>query len=81
VDDTSLAGRYAFALTWTPGEGEVSPFASMPPELRARMAGQTDPNGPSLTTALDEQLGLRLQPRRVPLEFLVIDAVERPTAN
>ena len=81
VDQTGMPGRYDFTLNWTPGDDEVSPFAGFPPEVRQRLAAQADPAGPSLFTALREQLGLRLQPSKVPLEFLVIDAVQRPTPN
>jgi uncharacterized protein (TIGR03435 family) len=38
-------------------------------------------DGPSLFTAIEEQTGLKLEPRKLPLEFLVVDHVERPAAN
>jgi uncharacterized protein (TIGR03435 family) len=44
-------------------------------------APTTEDAGPSLFTALQEQLGLRLSPGRGPVEVLVIDQVERPSGN
>jgi uncharacterized protein (TIGR03435 family) len=81
TDETGLAGTYAFALTWTPAEDEqpLAPGGSAEMERALRVG--VDPNGPSLFTALNEQLGLRLEARNVPQEFLVIDAVNRPTPN
>jgi uncharacterized protein (TIGR03435 family) len=81
VNDTGLTEVYAFTLRWTPGDDERPLIPGAPPDVQARMRSAVDPDGPSLFTALDEQLGLRLQPRKVPLEFLVVDAVQRPTPN
>jgi uncharacterized protein (TIGR03435 family) len=71
VDKTGLSGRFAFTLTWTP---EQMPTEAPPPGIPP-----IDPNGPSLVTALQEQLGLKLQSARGPVEVVVIDGIERPT--
>jgi uncharacterized protein (TIGR03435 family) len=77
VDKTGLAGNYDFTLTWTPdqmpGAGQRPPGAPEPPPI--------DPNGPSLFTAVQEQLGLKLDSQRGPVAMLVIDRAERPTEN
>jgi uncharacterized protein (TIGR03435 family) len=73
VDKTGLSGRFAFNLAWTP---EQMPTAAPPPGIPP-----IDPNGPSLFTALQEQLGLKLESAKGPVEVLVIDSVERPTPD
>jgi uncharacterized protein (TIGR03435 family) len=81
-DKTGLAGKYDFTLQWTPGEGEgapilnrpvVTPTGEPPPAL--------DPNGPSMEAALQDQLGLKLESKKGPVEIIVIDHVERPSRN
>jgi uncharacterized protein (TIGR03435 family) len=75
IDKTNLAGRFDIQLKWTPDEGEA-PFDPggnpLPP---------ADSSGPSIFTAIQEQLGLKLESARGPVEVLVIDHVEQPTAN
>ena len=77
VDKTGLAGNYDFTLAWTPdqmpGAGQRPPGAPEPPPI--------DPNGPSLFTAVQEQLGLKLDSQRGPVAIIVIDRAERPTEN
>ena len=73
VDKTGLSGRFAFSLTWTPDQ---IPAVAPPPGIQP-----VDPNGPSLVTALQEQLGLKLESAKGPVEVLVIDSVERPTPD
>lgn len=75
VDKTGLTGRFAFGLRWTP---IVMPTAPPPPDLPLP---PIDPNGPSLFIAMEEQLGLKLQPATGPLDVVVIDSIERPTAD
>jgi uncharacterized protein (TIGR03435 family) len=75
VDQTGLKSSYDFTLEWTPDPGLVTgrvgpPDAPPPPE-----------DGPSIFTALREQLGLRLESTKGPVDFIVIDHAERPSAN
>ena len=73
VDETGLAGYYDYELRWTPDE-PPEPRPGEPPLV-------IDPNGPSLSTALQEQLGLRLNARRVPMNVVVIDHAELPAPD
>lgn len=76
VDRSALDGRYDAELRFTP--------EFVPPLPEGRLPGglpPVDPNGPSIFTAVQEQLGLKLDPQRGPVEVLVIDRVERPTEN
>jgi uncharacterized protein (TIGR03435 family) len=76
LDRTELKGAFEFKLEWTPDWGQSGP----PPEgVEVPLAAS--PTGPSLFTALEEQLGLRLESAKGPVEFLVIDRVERPGEN
>jgi len=74
VDRTGLTGRFDLDLRATQtGPGAVRPGVGVPP-----------PEGferPTVFTAVQEQLGLKLQPTRGPVEVLVIDSVERPTED
>ena len=75
VDKTGLAGGFDIDLVWTPDQmpnGPPPPGVQMP---------AIDPNGPSIFTALQEQLGLKLESQTGPVDVLVIDRVERPTAD
>jgi uncharacterized protein (TIGR03435 family) len=66
VDETGIAGRWDFMLSWTPLD----------------KAETTDPSAPpGMFTAIQEQLGLKLEAVRAPVEVLVVDKVERPSAN
>jgi uncharacterized protein (TIGR03435 family) len=74
LDKTMLRGEYDFDLTWTPDET----FARGPGDPDAPAA---DPNGPSIFTALQEQLGLTLKAARGHVDVLVIDRAELPEEN
>jgi uncharacterized protein (TIGR03435 family) len=71
VDKTGITGRYDLKLNWTPDDATE-------PQL---LNGVPIDSGPSLFTALEEQLGLKLQPAKGPVQVLVIDKVEMPSAN
>ena len=79
VDKTGLKGNYAFNLHWTPDKTEDEHLElSGEPVAPEPLA---DSNGPSLLTALQEQLGLKLEPQTQPVQMLVIDHVEAPAEN
>jgi len=67
IDRTGLAGAFDFKLEWTPDAAQAD-------------AAPVDA-GPSLFTALQEQLGLKLESTKAPAEVIVIDHVERPSEN
>jgi uncharacterized protein (TIGR03435 family) len=71
VDRTGLTGTFDVRLRWRPDAGLTTPpDAQLTPDA-----------GVSLFTAVQEQLGLKLESSRAPQEMLVIDSVERPTPN
>lgn len=73
LDRTGLKGNFDFKLEWTPDAAQAAPGADAPP--------LPDPSGPSLFTAIQEQLGLRLESQKGPVEMIVIDRVARPSEN
>ena len=79
VDRTGLTGDFDIDLTWTPDQIQQGPAAQPPPG--APPLPPIDPNGPSIFTAVQEQLGLKLEPQRGPVEVFVIDSAERPTED
>jgi uncharacterized protein (TIGR03435 family) len=73
IDGTGLKGSYDFTLDYYWGPGGIGVKEGREPA--------PDPNGPSLETALREQLGLKLELRKGPVEMLVVDHIERPSGN
>ena len=73
VDKTGLTGKYNFELKWTPEHGVQASADN----------GQADAenSAPSIFTALQEQLGLKLQSSKGPVETLVVDHIEMPSEN
>jgi uncharacterized protein (TIGR03435 family) len=76
IDETGIDGRYDLELTWTP-ENAPPPGGPTPDGSAAPF----DPSGPSIFTAVREQLGLRLDTTRGPMQVLVIESVHRPSDN
>jgi uncharacterized protein (TIGR03435 family) len=74
LDRTGVTGFFDFDVQFTP-EQIAAPPPGAPP------LPPVNPNGPSLLTALQEQLGVRLNAARAPIEVLVIDAIGRPTPD
>jgi len=79
VDKTGLKGNYAFTLHWTPDANEEARIkadgiseAALPPSSET---------SESILTAVQEQLGLKLEPRKDTVQVLVIDHVEIPSEN
>jgi uncharacterized protein (TIGR03435 family) len=75
VDSTGLSGRFDIQLHWTPDAGEV-PYGPGGNALPV-----TDTYGPSIFSAVQEQLGLKLESATALVEFIVIDSVEKPSEN
>ncbi len=79
VDQTGLKDKYDFTLKWTPDDSQFAQFRGAvnitPPKA-------DDPNAPpSLYTAVTETLGLKIAPAKAPDDVIVIDHVEKPSAN
>ncbi|WP_256369658.1 TIGR03435 family protein [Granulicella sp. L56] len=66
VDKTGLKGRYDFTLRWAPNDRAIT---------------ASDASGPSIFTAIQEDLGLKLEPSRTMLDTIVVDHAEKPTEN
>ena len=79
LDRTGLTGAYDVNLTWTPDQmPRPAGGGDQPPLING---AAVDPNGPSLFTAVQEQLGLKLDSQRGPVETLVIDHAEKPVED
>jgi uncharacterized protein (TIGR03435 family) len=80
IDKTGLSGLYNFSLKYAPELGRnAGPLGfAQPPGAPAPFV---DPDAPSLPAALQEQLGLKLDGARGPVEVVVIDKFEKPTLD
>jgi uncharacterized protein (TIGR03435 family) len=66
IDQTGLKGRYDFQLKWTADDSRAPTDGTAPP---------------GLFTAIQQQIGLKLEPAKAPVDVLIVDAVQRPSAN
>lgn len=87
VNHTTLKGRYDFHVTFTPDDSQ---FHGHPPNFARPAAGAaaaTDPatpaadSAPNLFEAVQQQVGIRLSPEKTEVPVVVIDRIEKPTAN
>jgi uncharacterized protein (TIGR03435 family) len=75
IDKTGLTGKYDWSLAWAPSMGMGGPMKG------ADNGTGSDADAPGLFTALEEQLGLKLEPQKGPVQVVVVDHVEAPSAN
>ncbi len=83
LDNTGLAGSYDFTLQWTIADESQGPMFKGAGDEK-QITGSNPPSessGPSFFTAIQEQLGLKLESQKGPAEILVIDHVEKPSEN
>ena len=82
IDKTGLTGTYDLLLDWVPSRlaAPVGPGSLIQPGTYGP-APAADAEGPSLFTAIEEQLGLKLVPAKAPVEVVVIDHIELPSEN
>jgi bla regulator protein BlaR1 len=79
VDKTGLTGNYDFSLRWTPSAGEAGMAKLMGGNPEPNSAVSSNISESPLFTAIQEQLGLKLEPQTDPMQVVVIDRVEKPS--
>jgi uncharacterized protein (TIGR03435 family) len=72
IDRSGLTGTFDVSIEWTP---------AITPPPGSGVTFTPDPDGPTFTEALQDQLGLKLVPQTGPVDVLVIDHVEQPSGN
>jgi uncharacterized protein (TIGR03435 family) len=76
VDQSGLSGRYDFTVTFTPDPAQAALIGGPPPS-----AADNPDAAPNLFTAFQQQLGLKLESTKAPVDVMVIDKVEKPSEN
>jgi bla regulator protein blaR1 len=72
VDQTGLTGNFDYTLEWT---------KELPPSTSPETEPPPEPLGTSFFRALKDQLGMKLEPAKLPVQILIVDHVERPSEN
>jgi len=80
-DKTGITGTYDIKLEWTPDENELAVFKQHGEGKEGAAPPSTEPTGPSLFAALQEQIGLKLEAAKGPVETVVIDHIEKASEN
>jgi bla regulator protein BlaR1 len=80
LDKTGLTGTYDWSLHWSP-EAPAPAFKGADADVPADRSPGPDGSGPTLFTALQEQLGLKLESQKGTVDTIVVDSVERPSEN
>lgn len=73
IDKTGLTGKYDALVRWMPDNMKPEDLANIPADLR--------PEDVSLFTALEQQLGLKLEAQKGPVDVVVVDSLEKPAEN
>lgn len=79
IDKTGLTGKYDYTLSFVPDDSMKAGI--LPPGGNSGSALPPDAEGPSIFSALPEQLGLKLIAKKQPVDVVVIDHIEQPTVN
>jgi uncharacterized protein (TIGR03435 family) len=84
IDETGLTGNYDFELKWIPDSRPArlpsAPDAQTPP-VRDGESAPAPTDGPSIFNAIQEQLGLKLEPKKGVVALYTIEQAEKPSAN
>ncbi len=80
IDKTELKGKYDIELTWTPDETQ-SGFGSFGAGGPPPPPASSETAGPSLFSALQEQLGLKLESQKGPVPMIIVDSIEKPSPD
>jgi uncharacterized protein (TIGR03435 family) len=78
VNRTALEGRWDFVLKWTPDETQ---FPDAPPAIKVPPPADAGDAPPNVYKAMQEQLGLKLEPAKTQVDVMVLDHVQKPSDN